>query len=94
MSSESEVFCDNCHVGSVRAWRATYARWHAGHFVVVPGVPAWRCDYCGDTFYDSEALYRLFLVLGPESQARVPKRSLATGFDENHGAGLGDRRRV
>jgi YgiT-type zinc finger domain-containing protein len=87
-------FCDGCHIGSLRPYRATYARWHDGQFVVVQGVPAWRCDYCGDTFYDDEALSRLALLLGPESDMEDQRRWRATGLDEDREVGLGNRRRV
>jgi YgiT-type zinc finger domain-containing protein len=92
-NSTSE-FCESCHVGSLQACRATYARWHDGDFVVLPGVPAWRCDYCGDTFYDREALRRLVLLLGPESSPEVETQRRATGFEDSDDLGLTDRRRM
>jgi YgiT-type zinc finger domain-containing protein len=87
-------FCEICHVGELHLHRATYARWHAGRFVVLPGVPAWRCDVCGDTFYDAAALEHLALLLGPEMDAEHPRRWRPHGIDENLDAGLGDRRRI
>jgi len=90
---ESE-FCEGCHVGSLRPYRAPYARWHNGQFVVAPRVPAWRCDYCGETFYDDDALTRLFLLLGPESDMEDERRWRATGLDEDRRPELGNRRRV
>ncbi len=93
-SNESREFCEGCHIGSVQPYRAIYAHWHDGEFVIVPGVPAWRCDYCGDTFYDTKALSRLTLLLGSEPSSEGQRRWRATGLEESGGEGLGDRWRV
>lgn len=87
-------FCEICHVGSLRPYRATYARWHDGQFVVVPGLPAWRCDVCGDTFYDNSALAQLALLLGPEVNVEDQKGRRSPGLDDGQRTGLGDRRMV
>ncbi len=57
--------CPICRIGAMRPTRATYARWHGGQFILLPGVPAWRCDYCGDLVYDETTLARLIALLGP-----------------------------
>ena len=41
--------CRNCRVGALVPRRSTYARWHGEHFVVLPNVLAWRCDFCGES---------------------------------------------
>ena len=87
-------FCESCHSGVLQACWATYARWHDGQFVIVPGVPAWRCDFCRDTFYDTEALTRLAMLLGPETTLSDHRSWRATGPDEDRRTGLGDRRRI
>lgn len=92
-AGEAKEFCQGCHIGSFQPARTTYARWHDGEFVIVPRVPAWRCDYCGDTFYDDEALTRLILLLGPESDVQTEQPWRATGLDDSSEAGLGDRHR-
>ncbi len=84
-------FCDGCHVGSLQPCRAIYTQWHNGQFVIVPGVPAWCCDFCGDTFYDSQAMNRLVLLLGPEPGTENSSRRRAAGLEESSGEGLGDR---
>jgi YgiT-type zinc finger domain-containing protein len=94
VAAETIEFCESCHVGRLLPYRATYAHWHEGEFIVVPGVPAWRCDYCGDAFYDNEALARLVLLLGPESVPGDHKRRRTAGLEGSVGEGLGDRRRV
>ena len=90
----STEFCNICHIGSPRSHRATYARWHYGQFIVLSGMPAWRCDVCGDTFYDDQALARLFLLLGPESAAEGQHDWRAVGLEGHREPGLGDRHRV
>jgi YgiT-type zinc finger domain-containing protein len=91
---ESREFCEGCHVGSLQPCWATYARWHEEQFVIVPRVPAWRCDFCGDTFYDDEAMTRLAMLLGPESDLGDERRWRTTGLEGRGEAGLGSRRRV
>lgn len=97
MSSEAaktEEFCKTCHVGSLQPLRATYARWHDEQFVVRAGIPAWSCDFCGDTYFEDDALTRLVLLLGPESTLEDQRRWRARGLGGNRGTGLGSRRRV
>jgi YgiT-type zinc finger domain-containing protein len=91
---ESSRFCESCHVGSLQRCRATYARWHGGQFVLMPGVPAWRCDYCGDTFYDNEALARIVLLVGVDSDAEVARGWRSAGLEDSPELGLIDRHRV
>ena len=93
LTNNTRQFCEMCHIGSLQPFRTAYARWHAGVFVIMPGMPAWRCDYCGDTFYDDDALQRLTLLLGPESRSHGKKRWPTSGVEENTDPGLGDRRR-
>jgi YgiT-type zinc finger domain-containing protein len=87
-------FCDSCHIGSWHPCRATYAHWHDGQFIIVPEVPAWRCDFCGDTYYEREAISRLVLLLGPEPDSAQGRRWRATGLEESGGEALGDHWRV
>lgn len=44
--------CNLCHVGNVREENLTYTEWYEEELVVVPGVPARVCDYCGEKEYD------------------------------------------
>lgn len=92
--SEPQEFCSICHIGSPQPSRVTYARWHEGQFIVVPGMPAWRCDFCNETFYDDEAFERLIMLLGPESEAEDQRRGRAFGFGGQWKPELGDRHRI
>ena len=91
---ESEEFCGYCHVGSLHPDRATYARWHDGQFVILPGVAAWRCDFCGEIFYDNEVMSRLVLLLGPESDMGDEREWYRAGLGSEGERGLGGRRLV
>jgi YgiT-type zinc finger domain-containing protein len=87
-------FCESCHAGSLQPCRAPYAHWHDGQFIVVPGIPAWRCDFCSEVFFDSAALTRLVLLLGSEANLEGQRRWRTAGLDDSSGKGLGDRRLV
>jgi YgiT-type zinc finger domain-containing protein len=89
-----EFFCSSCHIGKLQPHRTTFTHWHAGDLVVVPGVQAWRCDYCGDAFFDNEALGRLVLLLGPETTSSDTQQRRARGLEGGSGEGLSDRRRA
>jgi YgiT-type zinc finger domain-containing protein len=91
---DSREFCERCHIGSVKPHRATYSQWHDGEFVIVPGLAAWRCDFCGDIFFDSEDLDRLFLLLGPESIIGEQQAWRKTGLDALRGLGIVGWRRA
>jgi len=66
--------CPNCHAGTLRKQRVTYAAWHAlagegdAQFIVAP-IPAWLCDVCGVKLFDAEALAWLMPLLGPAVEA-------------------------
>jgi YgiT-type zinc finger domain-containing protein len=93
-ANEAASFCEHCHVGTFKPHRATYTRWHDGEFVIVPRVPAWRCDYCGDAFFDKEALYRLVLLLGPESDTEDQQDPRVAGLEGSGKIGMRERRRA
>lgn len=45
--------CPFCHIGYVRERKLVYTQWHDGCFIVLPDVPAWVCDHCGEKTFDS-----------------------------------------
>ena len=91
---EEIEFCSSCHVGKLRASRTTYAHWHGDEFIVVPGLPAWRCDYCGDAFFDNDALTQLVLLLGTESMLEAQRWPRTTGLEKGGENSLGEGRRA
>lgn len=58
--------CPTCGYGRLQPFRIVYARHWGTLLVTVPNFPAWRCDHCGHTRYDTAALAQLDLVLGPD----------------------------
>jgi YgiT-type zinc finger domain-containing protein len=93
-ADEPKEFCEVCHTGSMRPLRLPYAHWYDGQLVIVPGMRAWCCDFCGETVYDEYALARLALLLGPDANSEDQRRRRTPGLDENRAEGLGDRRLV
>ncbi len=88
----SKTFCSNCYIGSLRPSRTTLSRWHEGQLIVLPGVSADRCDFCGEIFYDQDVLTRLALLLGSEVNLKDRRYERAAGLDENWKVTLGRRR--
>ncbi len=88
--------CRNCRVGTLQPHLVTYARWHGEHFVVLPNVPAWRCDFCGEILYDLDVLGPLRALLGPETSLDLDDRWLldTESGDDTWGLGLSNRRRT
>jgi YgiT-type zinc finger domain-containing protein len=92
--NKSKQFCNHCHIGSLEPHRATYTQWHDGQFIILPNVPARRCDFCGEVFFDNDAMIRLILLLGSGSDLENDRRWRTTGLDDGRDADLGDPRRV
>ncbi len=61
--------CPNCGMGTLKPTRSTYVRWWRNHLVTVPDFATWRCDACGYTRYDTEALTKINSLLGPDEEA-------------------------
>jgi hypothetical protein len=59
----------------------------------MPGVPARRCDFCGEIFYDREVLGRLALLLGSDFGLENRRHGRMAGLDENWEMGL-ERHRI
>ena len=60
----SDIQCENCHIGTRRPGRATVTYWVENQLVLMPGVPVWTCDVCGDVEYELENIARLEKLLG------------------------------
>jgi YgiT-type zinc finger domain-containing protein len=58
--------CPRCSFGRLRPARSTYVRRIGWRVITVPNFALWRCDVCGYSRYDSAALARVDLLLGPE----------------------------
>ncbi len=85
--------CLNCRIGYMRPRRITYASHHGDLFVVVPNMPAYICDVCGNRQYDEEALMQLTPLIGPRGESgRVPDVG-PEPRDRSPGPGWGTHRR-
>lgn len=58
--------CDTCHIGTRIPRRTTVTYWIEGHLVIMPNVPVWVCDICGDVEFEMESVERLEVLLGIE----------------------------
>jgi YgiT-type zinc finger domain-containing protein len=52
MNLNAREICSFCHVGHVTEQNLTYTEWYEEELIVVPGVPARLCDYCGEKEFD------------------------------------------
>jgi YgiT-type zinc finger domain-containing protein len=48
--------CPVCHIGSIRERRVTYTQMHEGQLVVIQGVPALVCGFCGEKWFDTDVM--------------------------------------
>jgi YgiT-type zinc finger domain-containing protein len=61
--------CPVCHIGSMRERQVTYTQMHEGQLVVIQGVPALICDFCGERWFDTKTVNGLQRLLQPDSGA-------------------------
>lgn len=83
--------CPRCSFGNLRPTRSTYVRQVGGQVVTVPNFTLWRCDVCGFSRYDTAALARVDLLLGPEPPEFDDPDDVPSGASEGP-AGRGPRR--
>lgn len=69
--------CPRCSMGHLLPNRSTYVNQWGGYLLTLPNFAAWRCDCCGYTRYDSAALARIELLLGPDDDTweQPPRRT-------------------
>lgn len=48
--------CPVCHIGSMQERRVTYTQVYEGQLVIVQGVLALVCDFCGERWFDTETV--------------------------------------
>jgi YgiT-type zinc finger domain-containing protein len=63
--------CPNCGFGTLKPAKITYLRRWGDHMVTMPDFPAWRCDSCNYTRYDSAALVHVEYVFGPDLDSPI-----------------------
>jgi YgiT-type zinc finger domain-containing protein len=68
--------CRECQVGALQPRPVSYFTVQDGQLISVPDFPAWVCDVCGSTEYDSSALAELHAMLEANRQSLRPRRRL------------------
>ncbi len=56
--------CPRCGFGRLKPVRSTYIRGWEGMLVTKANFAVWRCDHCGYTRYDRDAIAHLDMLLG------------------------------
>jgi YgiT-type zinc finger domain-containing protein len=70
--------CPSCQVGHLKPIRSVFTRVYDGTLIHAPQVPAWKCDLCGDAFFDTAAIHRIETLLGeagPPPNRHIPRRA-------------------
>ena len=62
-NAEAKRICPVCHVGRIVARRTAHTEWRDGELIVVPGITADICDFCGETAFHDDQLWRLDQLL-------------------------------
>ncbi|GAB4408679.1 MAG: hypothetical protein Kow00106_01910 [Anaerolineae bacterium] len=60
----TEETCPACLVGRLKATTATYVEVYEGTLIQAPNTAAWRCDTCGQVYFDESAIQRLNVLIG------------------------------
>lgn len=68
--------CRECQVGTLQSRPVSYFTVQDGQLISVPDFPAWVCDVCGSTEYDSTALVELHAMLEANRHSLRPRRRL------------------
>jgi YgiT-type zinc finger domain-containing protein len=58
----------------------TYIQIYNGTLIHAPNVPAWKCDICGQTFFDPDAVRRIDVLAGEAGPP--PNRHAVTRIDD------------
>lgn len=85
--------CRECQVGALQPRPVSYFTVQDGQLISVPDFPAWVCDVCGSTEYDSSALAELHAMLEANRQSLRPRRRLRPKGDAEPPRPTADPRR-
>lgn len=56
--------CPHCQVGHLKHRRTVYVTLVDGTLIHAPNVPAWQCDVCKLTIFDTATVRRIELLIG------------------------------
>ncbi|HML24499.1 MAG TPA: YgiT-type zinc finger protein [Aggregatilinea sp.] len=68
--------CPSCGVGQLKPAQTVYVQVVDGTLVSAPNVPAWICDVCGLTLFDSATVQNIEFMIGESGPP--PNRHLST----------------
>ncbi|WP_119067613.1 YgiT-type zinc finger protein [Aggregatilinea lenta] len=80
--------CPSCGVGLLKSAQTVYVQVYNGTLVSAPNVPAWICDVCGLTLFDSTALQNIEFMIGESGPP--PNRHLPAPSAERSAGPLDD----
>ena len=84
--SSSAIKCSQCYVGRYREAEMPYLCWIDEHEVIVPDVPGYQCDVCGDSYHDPEFIQHLHRLIDrgaiSDQNDRAALRQVSTGGQE------------
>jgi YgiT-type zinc finger domain-containing protein len=80
-------------VGTLQSRPVSYFTVQDGQLISVPDFPAWVCDVCGTTEYDSTALAELHAMLEANRHSLRPRRRLRPTGDAEPPRPTADPRR-
>jgi YgiT-type zinc finger domain-containing protein len=66
--------CPLCRAGRLQPTRTPYVQVYENTLVQVPGVASWKCDMCGLTVFDSDAVLRIETLI--DADGLPPNRHL------------------
>ena len=79
--------CTQCYVGRYQVTGMPYLAWVNDYQFVVPDVPGYQCDICGDSFHDPDFIHHLHHLIDRSTVSGqhnlAPKRQVATGGGES-----------
>ena len=56
--------CPACLVGRMKLTTATYVQVYDGTLIHAPNATAWRCDTCGETYFENATLRHIAALIG------------------------------
>ncbi len=85
--SMNSSHCSQCYVGRYRETGMPYLCWIDDLQVVVPDVPGFQCDVCGDSFHNPDFLQHLHHLIDRSTVSGhhnlAAQRQVATGSNES-----------
>ncbi len=62
----AENQCNVCHIGILALRYTTYARRIDNQLVLLPNLPVWVCDVCGEVIPEADTVGRIEMLFGLE----------------------------